>query len=404
MPAIASLNPKLIKSRERIGKAPWCITIPPHLSPTSRQQRLFFPIKKAAALESEKLKGRQDNFGISLTALTPARIAKAAEAYNLLQNSGLGLLDVVRNGLSVHRARTSSIPFKELFDQFILAKAHRSKEYQRELGWTRDRFPQLHAKLAVDIAAVELEKILRPLSPGARNPVMRYLRAVFNYGIKRGFLAENPISKLDFVERPRREVEVVPNQYVARMLEHALEEDLALLPFLVFGFFCGIRPDGELQKLDWSDIHLPDRTVVIRSEVSKTRRRRFPDLSENAVAWLAAYHEYGGQMLGKVVTYTDSQLRTHRKANQIAAGLARWVHQGMRHTFCSNWLAVHKDVNKLVLLSGHDSVDTMWRHYHRGTPESEARDFWNIVPRTSAENILPFTETNRSLIRTRQSL
>ena len=27
--------------------------------------------------------------------------------------------------------------------------------------------------------------------------------------------------------------------------------------------------------------------------------------------------------------------------------------------FCSNWLAVNRDINKLVLMSGHDSVD--WR-------------------------------------------
>src|SRR5437667_11021703 len=61
-------------------------------------------------------------------------------------------------------------------------------------------------------------------------------------------------------------------------------------------------------------------------------------------------------MVGKIVTCTDSELRTHRKANQFAAGLERWIHQGLRHTFCSNWLALYKDVNKLVLLSGHDSV------------------------------------------------
>src|SRR5262249_7108100 len=158
---------------------------------------------------------------------------------------------------------------------------------------------------------------------------MRYLRAVFNYGIKRGLLAENPISRLDFIERPRCEVEVIPNEYVARMLQHALAEDLALLPFLVLGFFCGIRPDGELQKIVWSDIHLADRAVVIRSEVSKTRRRRFPELSENAASWLEAYRQCGGQTLGKVVTYTESELRRRRKANQIAAGLRRWVHQGM---------------------------------------------------------------------------
>jgi integrase len=298
----------------------------------------------------------------------------------------------VRDGLKVHHARTASLPFAELFNRFIDAKAHRSLEYRRELGWTRDRFPQLHNRLASDITAAELERILKPLSPGARNPVMRYLRAVFNYGIKRGVLADNPIARLDFVERPRREVEVIANEHVTRMLEHALAEDLALLPFLVLGFFCGIRPDGELQKLVWSDIHLADRTVVIRSEVSKTRRRRFPELSENAAAWLEAYQRCGGQSFGKVVPYAESELRRRRKTNQIAAGLARWVHQGMRHTFCSNWLALHKDINKLVLLSGHDSVDTMWRHYFRGTTETDARAFWAIQPAPETiKNVVPFS-------------
>jgi len=147
-----------------------------------------------------------------------------------------------------------------------------------------------------------------------------------------------------------------------------------------------------LQKLQWSDIHLsgPERTVVIRSEVSKTRRHRFVDLSENAVAWLEVYRQRGGPLSGKIVTCGRSELRTRRTANWCPAGITRWIHQGMRHKFCSNWLAVHKDVNKLVLLSGHDSVDTMWRHYHRGTPENVALDFWKILPAQTSQKIVPF--------------
>ena len=398
MPAAASLTPKLIKSREQIGKAPWRLTIPPHLSPTGRQQRLFFPTKKAAALESENLKARKDNFGVSLTAMSLPRIAEAAEAYNLLQPYSLGLLDVVRVGLAVHRARNASVPFVQLFNQFIDSRTHRSIEYRKELGWTRDRFPQLHGRLAADITALELEQILAPLSPGARNPVMRYLRAVFNYGLKRGLLSENPISKLDFIQRPRNEVEVVPNRYVAGMLEHALAKDLPLLPFLVLGFFCGIRPDGELQKLTWTDVYLADKVVVIRSDVSKTRRRRFPPLSDNALAWLNAYRLAGGTVNGKILGYSDSQLRTHRKTNQTAVGLHKWVHQGMRHTFCFHWLAVHHDINHLVLISGHDSVDTMWRHYHKGVTEKEAKAFWAIKPPGDLGNVLPFSDTQKPMV------
>jgi hypothetical protein len=62
----------------------------------------------------------------------------------------------------------------------------------------------------------------------------------------------------------------------------------------------------------------------------------------------------------------------------------------MRHTYCSAWLAVHKDVNKLVLMSGHDSPDVMWRHYHQGTPEVDAKRFWEIRPTSHAENVLQF--------------
>jgi hypothetical protein len=54
-------------------------------------------------------------------------------------------------------------------------------------------------------------------------------------------------------------------------------------------------------------------------------------------------------------------------------------------------LAFHKDVNELVLQSGHDSVDTMWRNYHKGVTESEAKKFWAIEPPKIAANIVSIT-------------
>jgi integrase len=242
-----------------------------------------------------------------------------------------------------------------------------------------------------DIASADLAPLIDKLSPGARNPVLRYWRAVFNLGLKRGYLAKNPIEGLDFERRKRKEVETLTAEQVKKMLEHSLEHDLQLLPFLVLGLFCGVRPDGELQKIEWRDIDLTDRVVTIRPEVSKTTRRRFIDLSDNAILWLEAYRKRGGQMSGRIVTCNESELRGHRQRNWKAAGIEQWIQQGMRHTFCSNWLAQHKDVNRLVLQSGHDSVDTVWRNYHKGTPEAEAAKFWAIrPPKRKARKIVPF--------------
>jgi len=371
--------------------------VPEELSETGKRRQLFFETKSQAEGECERLKARKDNFGNSLSAITPARIAEASEAYKLLDQryAGESLLAIVRQYLAQHDLRSQSVTLAALFDEYVAARSHRTKKYLAEINKARAPLEGLQDRLVCDIAPTELERALSRISGGNRNAIMRYLRAMFNHGIKRGYLLNNPILKLDFAHRVRREVQTIPSPIVAKMLNDALENDLALLPFLVLGFFCGIRPDGELQKLEWSDMLFEEKTVVIRPEVSKTRRRRFPKLSETTQSWLDAYRLRGGIMEGRIVPVTPSVLRSKRRRNWSAAAgeKLKWIQQGMRHTFCSNWLALHKDVNQLVLQSGHDSVDTMWRNYHKGVTEKEAKKFWSIRPAGIAKNVVSFTAT-----------
>jgi integrase len=385
MPRQSSLVPKRNPSREKRGWSAWAVNIPKELSTNGKRQQAYFATRGLAQAECERIKKKKDDFGLSLSGLSPARLTQAVKAFELLDPYNVELLDAVSSYIEGHKRRTASLSFLELFNRFLESKSDRNPEYLRELRITRDRFPSLHKRMASDITHLELELVLSPLTPGARNPVMRYLRAVFFFGIKRGYLAENPVSRLDFAERKRKEIETIPADKVQAMLARALENDLPLLPYLVLGFFAGIRPDGELQKLKWDDVKTSEKTIVIRPEVSKTNRRRFPKISANAAAWLDAYWHHGGQFEGKVTQYTDSELREHRKTNWKAAGIEKWIQQGMRHTFCSNWLAFHKNVDELVLQSGHDSVDTMWRNYHAGVPEAEAEKFWAIMPPISEE-------------------
>jgi integrase len=105
------------------------------------------------------------------------------------------------------------------------------------------------------------------------------------------------------------------------------------------------------------------------------------------------YRVRGGDMDGPIVKMNAHYLRTRRTANwKAAAGKGvKWIQDGMRHTFCSNWLAFHEKIDRLVLISGHDSVDTMWRHYYKGTTKAAATAFWHLYPPAiNPENVVSF--------------
>jgi hypothetical protein len=174
MPRTPVLKPKRRESRKGQGLADWVVNVPASLSDTGKRRELFFKREKDASAECEKLKARKDNFGRSLSSLTAARMAEAAEAYKLLDGT-VTLLDAVRGFMAVQRRRHSSVTFLELFNLFLEAKKDRNEQYLRELRVTRNRFPGLHARLVSDISHVELEPLLIEITPGGRNAVMRRL-------------------------------------------------------------------------------------------------------------------------------------------------------------------------------------------------------------------------------------
>jgi integrase len=389
MPRSSTLKPAFRPERQDKGLSAWAVNVPANLSPTGKRQQLFFSTKTEARGKCDQLQATKDNFGTSLSLLSSTQITTAAKAFEMLKPYDIDLLTAVGGYLETHKRRTSSVTFLELCNRYIEVKSGRDERHLKGMRNTRDRFPSLHPVLVTDIDHVVLEPLVNRIAAGGRNLVMRHLRAFWNFGIKKGFATENPVSRLDFVQIVRKEVEVIPIDGVGRMLQDALKNDVQLLPFLVLGFFTGIRPE-ELRLMRWSDIDIASKGVTIRPEVSKTRKRRFPELSDNAVQWLEAYRNAGGRMEGPIAHLGEDALFAHRQKNRTAAGVTHWPNSAMRHSFCSYWLAKHKDVNRLVLLSGHDSPDTMWENYHRGVTEAEAEKYWSIVPTDVPANVVAF--------------
>ena len=401
MPRILTLEPTHVAGRA----SPWRLFVPAYLSDTGKRRELFYSTQREAKTAADSLRARMENFGRSLPQLSPARMAEAAEVYAQLdaQFHEVTLMEVWRSYVEREAERTKSTTFATVFDEFIALPKKRGARYFKSLEHLREKFRFLEKEFVCDIKGAQLARILNKLPPSSRNAQMRVLRAIFNLAIRRHWLSagKNPVSTLDFAQIDRREVEVFEPATVEKLLLYALERELRLLPWFVFGFFCGVRPDGdgELSKLEWRDVHFADATpqVVIRPEVSKTRRRRFVDLSDNALLWIRAYIAKGGSTEGRVVPLRRGNLRGRRLVAQEAIGLEKWIHQGMRHSYCSYWLAKHKDVNALVLQSGHDDPDTMWENYHRGTTLVDADKFWAIAPPAElTDKIVAFQSAQKS--------
>src|SRR5258708_1065211 len=148
-----------------------------------------------------------------------------------------------------------------------------------------------------------------------------------------------------------------------------------------------------MERVEWSDVRIKEKTLVLRAEITKTKRKRFVDLPKNAIEWLIEYQRRGGKMTGLVAPWSHQVRRPKPRSSYKPVGINQCIHQAARHSYCSSWLALHQDVNKLVLQSGHTDADTMWTSYHAGVTEKEAKKFWAIRPATRRRsNIVPMAQ------------
>ncbi len=204
---------------------------------------------------------------------------------------------------------------------------------------------------------------------GMRNRVS----AFFSFALDRGYVAANPC---DTIKAPKVE-KSVPRILSVRdcesLLTTALRSDPAMLPYLVLGMFCGLRPE-ELKRLPVSCVRLEESIVDIPASVSKTRDRRIVELAPNALAWLlAARDRFGGAE--HFITY-----RSRRRALAEAAGV-EWSSDVMRHSFASYHIELHQSADRTALQLGHQgSTKMLFRHYKATVTKQEAAEFWALRP------------------------
>lgn len=236
-----------------------------------------------------------------------------------------------------------------------------------------------------EITAAEVDQWLRGLSDKetgrrlaatTRNNFRRVLIVSFNFARERGYSAGNPAEKSAKAKVIENAIGILTVEETARLLESAAPE---LVAYIAIGAFAGLRR-SELERLDWREIDLQAGLIEVTAKKAKSARRRFVRIQPNLAKWLQPYAQLSGNV-------TPPHYRELLDAARKAAGIEKWPHNALRHSFASYHLAHFKDAAALALELGHTNANLVFQHYRQLVMPKQAMQYWKIAPATAGKKV-----------------
>lgn len=212
------------------------------------------------------------------------------------------------------RKQTIKKPIRELVAELLAIKETRgaSDRYIQDLKYRLNRFAKAFSMDACNVTTPLLQAWLdgEKLKPQAYSNFRRVIHLLFEFAVARGYAAENPAVGVEKVKVRGGTIEIYTPAKIARLLAAASNE---FRPILAIGAFAGLR-SAELERLEWSDIHLDSRHIIIGIDRAKTATRRIVPIAENLAAWLAPFVQKTGKVwIGTHDGFYDEQLLTAKR-------------------------------------------------------------------------------------------
>lgn len=216
------------------------------------------------------------------------------------------------------------------------------------------------------------------------------LGTFFRYAVTRKWIVRNPIQDVrQFRVKHRRGTAATLTSEKAGKLMAFLEtyngasdaknprtvfEPGFLVPYFALALFAGVRPDwkyGEISKFRPEHIDFDNGVIRIEPEISKVNERRIVKLQPNLRAWLEKY------------PLTEEGAVPRPNPDRVLADIRSTFdlgHDVLRHTYISMTVGAFKSVGDAALQAG-NSEAVIRKHYLDLKTESEADQFWRIMPR-----------------------
>jgi len=227
------------------------------------------------------------------------------------------------------------------------------------------------------------------VSSRSRNNARATIGAFFKFCKERGWLPRDHegielVPK--FKEKPT-DITIYSPWEVTQFLNHSRPE---MVPFLAIGAFAGLR-SAEIERLDWSEVHLADKFIEIKAAKAKTASRRIVPITGNLAKWLKDHAKDEGRVvpfdnvnkqIGWLVEDTNLALKEAAEKDgkdPEKAKKLKWKKNALRHSFISYRVAETQDVAKVALEAG-NSPQIIFQHYRELVQPKEAKAWFGIKP------------------------
>lgn len=337
----------------------------------------------------------------ALEVLTPTGVAleMAAKEYAEAWKAMGGKASILEAAREFARRHLHELPDKVVPEaaQEMLAAKERDGMSEAYLKWLRLYLGQLRESFTGQVRSLttsQLTDYLREMTVSARskNNARAALSGFFTYCKERGWLPRDHegVSLVPkFKEKPT-DIQIFTPPEMASFLTYAPRE---LVPYLALGAFAGLRT-AEIERLDWSEVHLADRFIEIKAAKAKTASRRLVPMTENLAQWLTKHVLKEGRVLAR--DHVSNQIRELVKATNDGLQAAvkeagkdgtkvkpvKWKTNALRHSFISYRVADIQNVNQVALEAG-NSPAVIFKHYRELVRPAQAKQWFGIVPEKS---------------------
>jgi integrase len=248
-------------------------------------------------------------------------------------------------------------------------------DLHRLLAWFVNHYGGMRAlELNVLTLREAREKLHRGRSNATANRYLSAMRSAWNWGRAAGLIPQDQIwpQRLMFTE-PKGRTRFLTDDELKRLFTAAGKHSPRMLAAITVSVATGLR-QGELLRLDWSDIDFAKRTVRVRiSKNDDARTVYLPDSAAEALQELKRSSKVVGAAVFASPTgarLNKGQLDARWKRIRKAAGLANFRWHDLRHTAASFLAQNGASLLEIGAVLGHrsPSVTARYSHMVQGAP------------------------------------